>query len=233
MLDGANQVAAALGLAIEGSIRVHVAFDYHDLLRSLLSGSVDVAWLAPITLMQALGKSAHIAAVCEREGQVTFRSGLLVRQSTAETTLGELSKVRAAWVEESSAAGHVVPRLHLQRAGVVFTRETFAGSFAESCAQVVRNEADICAMFVHGDPPRSPLAALRLIDVTDSIVNDGLALATELTEDERQRLTRGLHTLHETREGVVALQTLFQSTRLVPPDERFARATADFAALLT
>lgn len=232
MLDGANRVAAALGLAIEGSVRVHVAFDYHDLLRLLLNGSVDVAWLAPITLMQALGKSAHLAAVCERDGRVTFRSGLLVRQSAPETTLGELANVRAAWVEESSAAGHVVPRLYLQRAGVTFARETFAGSYAEACAQVVRNEADVCAMFVHGDAPRSPLDALRLIGVTDSIINDGLVLATELTESERQRLTHGLLTLHETREGVVALQTLFQSTRLMPPDERFDRAAADFAALL-
>lgn len=232
MLDGANRVAAALGLAMEGSVRVHVAFDYHDLLRSLLSGSVDIAWLAPITLMQALGKSAHLAAVCERDGQVTFRSGLLIRQSAPETTLRELSMVRAAWVEESSAAGHVVPRLHLQRAGVTFTSEIFAGSYAEACAQVVRNEADVCAMFVHGDSPRSPLDALRVVSITDPIVNDGIALAAELAESERQRLTRGLHTLHETREGAVALQTLFQATRLVAPDQRFDRAAADFAVLL-
>ncbi len=232
VLEGARLFSGALGAAIDGRVRLHVAFDYADLLRAFLDGTVEVAWLSPIVLVQALARSAHLAAVCERHGELTFRSALLVQQRSRFETVQDLMGCRAAWVEPSSASGHVLPRLLLTRAGVQLGAETFAGSFVQARALVERDEADVCATFVHGDAPNAPHEGLRILSLTESIPNEGIVLGAGLDEAERLRLTTALHGLHTTSEGELALRALFQAARLVAPTDGFRKAIVELTTLL-
>lgn len=233
ILDGARLLTEVLGSVIGSRVRLQVAFDYNDLLRALFAGTVDVAWLAPMALAQAHHQGVHVVGVCERNTRLSYHSALLVRDDAPAHGPAELGEIRAAWVEKSSASGYFFPRLHLQRHGVRFASETFAGTFAQGCALVERGEADVCAMFAHSDQPTPPAGSrLRVLTVTEAIPNDGVVLSPQLTTTMQARLGNALLNLHTSEAGQRAMETLFQAPRLVAPTAAVVAAIVELWKLI-
>jgi phosphonate transport system substrate-binding protein len=230
ILDGARRFTEVISELVNEKVRLHVAFDYNDLLRAFLAGGVEIAWLSPLVLVRAMMKAAHLAAVCERGGELTYRSALLVRDDSTYAAIEDLSGARAVWGDPSSASGHVFPRLHLSKRAVTLGSERFAGSFAQACAQVQRGEADVCAIFMHGE---TPPASLRVLELSGPIPPDGFVIGPQLGAAEQTRLTTALHGLHALDEGKVALRLLVQAQRLVAPTDEVQRAIGSLVSILT
>jgi len=239
---GGDRVLEAAGLFIESfsaaiSVRTKlvVAFDYEHLLKTVMAGGVDLAWLPPALC-------AHVGspvAVCLRNGRLTYRSAILVREDSAFRVPADLKGARVVWTDRHSAAGYIFPRKHLATRGLNLDelRESFAGSFVQATAAVDRGEADATATFIDKTDPAEMLAelrrvfgpkvrALRVLDdgVSDPIPADGIAVSAKLTTEQKTRITDALCNLHQSSQGAKALQDLMQADCLVRPTPEVQRA---------
>jgi phosphonate transport system substrate-binding protein len=235
LLEPAEQFASVLAERSGVALRAWVATDYEHLLDAVASGSVSIAWMPPLLHARAVGAGALLAAVCERKRSLSYRSALVVRDSSSFFGVSgpALSGARAAWVDPRSTGGYLFPRMHLEAAGVDprqhLAGEEFYGSHPRALAAVVSGDADLCACYVSEAAAHDPAAALeevrrvagiadaplRILAITDSIPADGIVLSAQLTE--RQVLVDSLLHLHERTPGAQALRVLVNADRLVAP----------------
>ena len=243
LLDGANQFVTALTAQLGKPVRLWVASDYEHLLKAITDGAIELAWMPPLLQARALPSGAKLAAVSMREGQLTYRSALLVRSDSPWRKAADIRKARAAWVDPSSASGHVFPRMHVlalanAAPAEVFAAETFEGSFSRACSAVAHDRADLCACFVKESAHRAGTALedlrasfgwlierLRVLDTSDAITPDGIVLARGVAEEHPQ-LARALLGLHEIADGASALHTLMRADRLVAPPPEVEQAVS-------
>src|SRR5438067_5688630 len=125
----------ALAKGLGSPVMASMADDYEQLLKCVLDGAVDVAWLPPLLHARAAEQGARLVALPQRGGWLTFRSALLVRKDDPVQNLAGLRGVRAAWRDRSSASGYLFPRLELAARGVspekAFASEKFYGSVGD------------------------------------------------------------------------------------------------------
>jgi phosphonate transport system substrate-binding protein len=241
LMEGARVFAQALSSELGRGVRVHVTDDYQGLLRATLDGEVEVAWMPPFLHLAATAKGAHLVAVCERGGAITYRSAVVVRADSQYRALGDLGGARAAWSDRSSAAGYVFPRLLIERSGVELGGETFVGSPRAVCAAVVGGQADVGACFVseaaandrerlQSDLTRVyPATArrLRTLGVTDPIPPDGIVVAAHVGADSCERVGEAVLCFHQRAEGRDALDKLLFAEKLVPVTDAVGRLVAE------
>ena len=243
LLDGANQFVTALTTQLGKPVRLWVASDYEHLLKAVVDGAIELAWMPPLLQARAVPAGGRLVAVSMREGQLTYRSALLVRTNAPWHKASELRNLRAAWVDPSSASGHVFPRMHVLAAAgkspnEVFSSEIFEGSFSRACSAVAHDRADLCACFIKESAHRGGtvledlrsnfgwlVERLRVLDVTDAITPDGIVLARGAAEEHPQ-LLRALLGMHEVPEGASALHTLMRADMLVAPPPEVEQAVA-------
>jgi len=241
LLDEGARFAAELGERIDATIELDVAQDYADLLSRLLVGRSHIAWMPPLVHARATLSGATLAAVCERDGSFTYRSALLVRADSPYRTLRDLAGARFAWVDPSSAAGYVFPRLELVRAGldpdIGFPSEKFHGTVASAADAVSEDRADVCACFVsssaaddHATADAEVRAAmglradrLRVLHVTDAIPPDGIVVAPTVDDATREALTQAVLALNLDDRGRAALKSLFGADSLASATEHLRR----------
>src|SRR4051794_37538194 len=106
-------LAGALAPGLGSAVVATMSEDYDQLLRQVIAGAVDVAWLPPLLHARAAEQGALLVALPQRGGWLTFRSALLVRKDDPVKNLAGLRGVRAAWRDRSSASGYLFPRLEL------------------------------------------------------------------------------------------------------------------------
>jgi len=144
-------------------IRTHTDVDlerrdaptYQALAASVRDGSSDVAWLPPVVyawLAEAVTPLGSIA----RAGRTTYAAALVVRSDAKIASLEDLRGTRAGWVDPWSAAGYVVPRLELARAGIdpttLFRSEAFHGTHRAALLALARGDCDVTGTYAHPRP---------------------------------------------------------------------------------
>ena len=237
LLDGARAFAVALGRALESEVDVVVSYDYSALLKAIVGGQADVAWMPPLMHARAVSEGAHLVVLSQRGGTLGYHSALLVADDRFQT-LRDLVGVRAAWVDRASSSGYIFPRLHLLAAGLdpatTFASERFVGSAANAGRVLLSGEADLAACFLSVARDRKSAqhevdrmfrtnGAPRVLEVTATIPPDGIVAARGLDQERRHRLQRTLLTLHTHADGRAALESLLQA-------ECFARVRPEIVA---
>ena len=200
--------SAASGLRLEPV----VVASYAELTASILSGEVGLAWLPPVPTIDLESRgTAAVLAIPARGGSTTYHAAFIVRRGGPKT-LAELRGRRAAWVQRDSAAGYLVPRMHLAAQGFdvlrFFARELFVHSHAGVIDVVLSGEADVGATFCTVDPSTGKVLrsgwqdergqSIRPIEALATmgpIPNDALVAATDLPANARLALTRWLLTI--------------------------------------
>ena len=200
--------SAAAGIRFEPV----VALSYAELTAAILEGEVGLAWLPPVPTIELENRgAAAVLAIPARRGSTTYHAAFIVRRGGPKT-LAELRGRRAAWVQRDSAAGYLVPRMHLAAQGFdvlrFFTRELFVHSHTAVVDAVASGEADVGATFCNVDVAsgkvlRSPwqdeqgqsLRPVEALATMGPIPNDALIAAKELPAAARSALTRWLLTL--------------------------------------
>ncbi len=190
-----------------------VAASYAELTASILDGEVGLAWLPPVpTIDLETRGTTTVLAIPARRGSTTYHAAFIVRRGGPKT-LAELRGRRAAWVQRDSAAGYLVPRMHLAAQGFdvlrFFARELFVHSHAGVIDAVLSGEADVGATFCSVDTSTGKVLqsawqdehgqSIRPVEVLATmgpIPNDALVAAAELPANARSALTRWLLTLN-------------------------------------
>lgn len=172
---------------------------YRALAESVREGTSDVAWLPPV-VHAWLAEAVTPLGCIVRGGSTTYSAALVARGDSGLHGLADLTGVRAGWVDPWSAAGYVVPRIELARAGidpsVAFRSETFYGTHRDALLALGRGECDVAGTYAQtsedGAAPEgawSNLAdvSVRVIAMFGLIPSDVVAVRRNLAPAEHER----------------------------------------------
>lgn len=141
MIESSKQVLDDLQAKIGMPVVPFVATDYNGIIEALRSGKLDVAYLGPFSYVLATTVAdveAFSVAVTKKTGQSAYKSVILARKETF------------AFVDPSSASGHLFPKAGLEQAGFapdsLFKRVIFSGSHDASILAVENKKVDAAAV---------------------------------------------------------------------------------------
>lgn len=190
---------------------------YKELAASVREGSSDIAWLAPVSYAWLAEGVTPIGSI-RRESDSGYSSTLLVEESSALKSLDDLRTakgLRAGWVDPWSAAGYVVPRLELARAGIlamnVFEKETFHGNHTRALEALAKREADVVATYA-----RASLDGLttRTLATWGPIPNDVIAVRRNLGPKEYEAARDALRAACADETGKARMRALLGGDEL-------------------
>ena len=181
---------------------------YKSLGESVREGTSDIAWLPPVVYAW-LAEGVNPLGFIARGGSSTYSAALVTLEESGLRTLADLRNARprkrAGWVDPWSAAGYVVPRIELSRAGLdpaaTFASETFYGSHREAMLALVRGDCDIAGTYARApEEGRDPEGAwsdledakVHVVAMFGSIPNDVLAARRNLAPTHYERVLEAL-----------------------------------------
>ncbi|EJL97796.1 MULTISPECIES: phosphonate ABC transporter substrate-binding protein [unclassified Pseudomonas] len=153
MIESSKQVLDDLQSKIGMPVVPFVATDYNGIIEALRSGKLDVAYLGPFSYVLATSVAdveAFSVAVTKKTGQSAYKSVILARKDSGIHTLADLKGHTFAFVDPSSASGHLFPKAGLEQAGFapdsLFKRVIFSGSHDASILAVENKKVDAAAV---------------------------------------------------------------------------------------
>ncbi|MCY1401276.1 Phosphate-import protein PhnD precursor [compost metagenome] len=153
MIESSKQVLDDLQQQLGMPVKPFVATDYNGVIEALRSGKLDVAYLGPFSYVlanQVAGVEAFAVAVTRKAGTSAYHSQILARKDSGIKQLADLKGRTFAFVDPSSASGHLFPKAGLEAAGYepdeLFSRVIFSGSHDASILAVANHKVDAAAV---------------------------------------------------------------------------------------
>lgn len=153
MIESSKLVLATLETKLGMPVEPFVATDYNGVIEALRSGKLDVAYLGPFSYVLATSVAeveAFAVAVTKKTGQSAYKSVILARKDSGIRQLADLKGRTFAFVDPSSASGHLFPKAGLEQAGFdpakLFSRVIFSGSHDASILAVANQKVDAAAV---------------------------------------------------------------------------------------
>lgn len=221
--------------ALAAWLRAHANLDlesvpsstYEELVSSVRDGGCDVAWLPPVAYAWLAERVTPIGTVV-RGGKTTYSAAIVVRESSPVRALRDITGLRAGWVDKWSAAGFVVPRLELVRAGILpsaaFRTEKFYGSHLDALRALGEDACDVVGTYARtpdrGEPATegawSEIDGLRVrvIATSGPIPSDVIAVRRNLLPREHELTATAFRRAREDDEGRALLRGLFGGDEL-------------------
>jgi phosphate/phosphite/phosphonate ABC transporter binding protein len=187
-------------------VRVELVPTYAELRVALAAGKAQLAWVPPILLAETNDERMVPLVTAERDGSIEYCSVLFVRADSPLHTLADLRGSTVAWVDRYSAAGYLLPRMHLvaegRRPERLFGRELFLTSHGNVVRAVFAGEADVGATY--GGPPGSsdesrsgyahvdPQVPVRILFRSSAVPADAVVCDARLSPATRLHVTAAL-----------------------------------------
>lgn len=153
MIEASQQVMAQLAQKTGMKVTPFVANDYNGVIEALRSGKLDIAYLGPFSYVLAhdiANVEAFAVAVTKKTGRSAYQSKVIARKDKNLQTLEHLKGRTFAFVDPSSASGHLFPKAGLMASGFDvekgFSRVIFSGSHDASIMAVANNKVDAAAV---------------------------------------------------------------------------------------
>jgi phosphate/phosphite/phosphonate ABC transporter binding protein len=227
-----TELATLIGQMTGVDLAVSALPSYERVTQLIHKGKIDVAWISPIPYI-ALARNERVTPLASpRRGGLHYHGAIIVSASSPISGLPDLKGKRAAWVDRYSAAGFVVPRIELVKAGLdiksAFSSQRFYGSHEAVVRAVADGIADLGATFVRlaengaviGGPwsKTSGLEErLRIFATFGEIPPDVIVARVTLEAAIAARIKDGLTSLATDPRGKELLQTVFGADALVAP----------------
>ncbi|MFO0685461.1 MAG: PhnD/SsuA/transferrin family substrate-binding protein [Sandaracinus sp.] len=197
-----GRVADRLSQLLRRRVLLRTYSTYARVVEAVSDGDVDLAWLPPIAYVRARRQACvELLATVERDGKPAYASALLGRPGVIRDWASVEGK-RAAWVDNWSAAGYVVPRRLLRERGISpdlsLQAQGFLGSYDAVLDALATGAADLGASFCQIDAKgkivRRPwVDELDVLAVSEAIPGDTFCAARTadalLVEDVREAIT--------------------------------------------
>lgn len=232
------ELVAALAATVPDLV-VDVATDYTSLGDAVVTGRCAAAWVPPIVGARVEMTGGRIVLRAVRHGATRYRSGLVCRRGmTFEPA--KAPTMTAAWIDEDSAAGHLLARAWLMKHHIDsltgFTRVYFTHSYVASLQAVADGFADVTAVYCSVDGPVAHCTLdtvdpvlrekLQVFAYTDETATDGIAIGPGVDAAAVEPLIAGLEALAQAGSGVALLGRLMQCEALQRPQRGVPTSTS-------
>jgi phosphonate transport system substrate-binding protein len=187
----------------------HIASSYRSLGRGLETGTIGLAWLPPILAVDIEDKGVGaVLALPARKGMASYHTAFITRRG-GPRTLAECAGKSVAWVDQESASGYMIPRLHLASldhdVANFFSRETFVGTHPAVVEAVLAGRADVGVTFINFEQGTKNIQnagwtdadgrsdrPVQIIETAGPIPNDAIVASMKVPTTVRSALTRWL-----------------------------------------
>lgn len=188
------------------------ARSYRELQVGIERGQLGLAWMPPLLAIELDDRQKGSPLVLPvRRGADSYLSALITRRGGPKT-LEELRGARVAWVDQNSAAGYLVPRMHLAASGLdpvgLFSQELFLGNHVAVVDALLTNRADVAATYCTADPRTSRIFTagwtnhdgtqskpVEVLWTSSPIPNDALVISAAVPTEVKAALLRWLTAL--------------------------------------
>jgi len=171
MMRASQQVMDQLAAKTGMKVKPFVANDYNGVIEAMRSGKIDVAYFGPFSYVlasQMANAEAFAIPVTKKTGQSSYHSIIITRKDKGLTTVPQLQGKTFAFVDPSSASGHLFPKAGLKGEGLdtdkYFSRVIFSGSHDASIMAVANGKVDAAAV---ADPIFSNAVTKGLVKAED------------------------------------------------------------------
>lgn len=139
--------------SLNRTIDIKLAKNYDETVDWLVQEKVDIAYLGPLTYLQALDRGANIeplvASIDKNTGQPWYRSCIIIKSDTPVKTLTDLKNKRVAFVDKSSTSGYLLPMVAFKKLNIDpeqdFSQLIYAGNHAKSLESLENGIVDAAA----------------------------------------------------------------------------------------
>ncbi|MDB5035998.1 MAG: ABC-type phosphonate transport system periplasmic component [Chlorobi bacterium] len=215
-------------------VKIFVAQDYSSLVEALRSRKVDFAFFAPVSYVFAERiADARVLLKAERKGKPYYYGCIVVNADSAYRSLADLRGRDIAWVDPTSASGHLFPKAALMEAGIdpehFFGRQTFAGGHDAVILSVINGTIAAGATFANDtngiDGSWTQLGngayrtKIRPIFFSGPIPGDNLATSQFMLDHHRDivtRLTATVQGLTADSAGKKLMQAMYHVDAMIP-----------------
>ena len=149
MIESSRQVLDSLQQQLGMPVKPFVATDYNGVIEALRAKKLDVAYLGPFSYVlasQVADVEAFAVAVTKKTGQSSYKSVIIARKDSGIAKTADLKGRTFAFVDPTSASGHLFPKSGLLQAGhdpeAFFSRVIFSGSHDASIRAVDNKKVD-------------------------------------------------------------------------------------------
>ena len=217
---------------LQMSVRVVATRSYAQLYEQMTTGEVSVAWMPPAVFVRAHDTHDVRLMLSSVHSRASRYFGVLyVREDSVVEDVSDLRGSAVAWVDASSCAGYLFPRLAMAERGIeprgFFGDEMGAGSHERAAEAVAERIADVGAGYAHElhddsteieepscawdhadvDVPMRPILRSR------AIPNPVLCCAPTVALDLEETITERLLRAHEEKGAARVLGGLLQIRR--------------------
>lgn len=211
------------------AVRLQTAPDYSSILKKLVAGEIDIAWMASMSAVEARN-NPEVEMLCKpvRYGTTSYRGIVLARQDSGIRTLRDLKNKKFAWVDKESASAYLFPKAMMLEAGIDpdrdFAEVDTLGKHDNVVYNVLLGKYDAGACY---DDARNTLKdkskrdELIILATTQDISNEPLVCRKSLPQDLREKIKSALLSLNnKTPEGREILKDLADVQGFVKVDPR-------------
>lgn len=216
--------------------QTYVSSDYTGLIEALRAKRLDFAWIPPFSFVKA-EKIADAVPLMKSvyKGSATVYSAIIVRKDRGFKTIQDLKGKNIAWVDPSSASGHVFPKSTLMRRYQIdpdkfFRRQIFAGGHDAVVLSVINGKVDAGATYMANEKGEegswrhflsSPAdqEKIQILMVSDPITSDLIVTRKEFQNKYPglvANMVRVLEQMGTDPVGGPMLRELYKVDRLIP-----------------
>jgi phosphonate transport system substrate-binding protein len=124
--------------------------DYAAAVERFARHEIDIVYYGGFTFVQARRRTSNALPLVQREGDAEFRTHFITAAKSSIRTLDDLRGKALAFGSISSTSGHLMPRFHLQRAGIRPEKDlrevTYSGSHDRTAEWVEAGRVDAGAI---------------------------------------------------------------------------------------
>lgn len=232
-------------------VRPFVAPDYASLIEAMRTGHVDLAWLAPMSYVDAVnevGVTPLLTSV--RQGKPFFYSAIFVRTDSGIRTVEDLKGKVIAFSDPLSTAGRLFPEMELREKGIQpetwFRQVVYLGGHDKVVNAVFNRSVDAGASFSN-DTTNQDNAWKQFLKEKDGwtqikpllfsrpIPGDVVGMASNSpfhNDQSMKQLAQGLMRVSETEQGKRLIRKINRTDSFSPADSRLFENVRDAARLV-
>lgn len=247
----ADTLSALISQKTGMEIRPFVAPDYSSLIEAMRTGHVDLAWLAPMSYVDAVnevGVTPLLTSV--RQGKPYFYSAIFVRTDSGIRSIDDLKGKVIAFSDPLSTAGRLFPEMELRERGIQpenwFRQVVYLGGHDKVVHAVFNRTVDAGASFSNDTTnqdnawkqflkEKDGWIQIRPILFSRPIPGDVVGMASNSPHHHDQamkQLAQGLMRVSESEQGKRLIRKINRTDSFSPADSRLFENVREAARLV-